>query len=381
MGKLNMPDAQWIADDRHLVDVCQEWLREPFLAVDTEFMRTTTFYPQAGLIQVASSQGCFLIDPLLIKNWQPLAEVFQHPLVVKVFHACAEDLEVCRRLMGCIPAPLADSQHAAALAGLGSSMGFQRVISAVLDVDVPKEETRSNWLERPLRPEQISYAVADVYYLYKLYPKLVAMLNELGREPWFSEDCARLSAEAEMPEALENNYRKVKLAWKLRPQEQFVLQQLVVWRDQQARLRDVPRNKVVENSVLWNMARFKARNRDQLVKAGVRGSAVREDGKVLLQIISQALAAESNQWPLQLDRPLSPVASQWSKDLKVLIRERAEELDIPAELLVKKKALEHLLRSGYPSGPFALPEVLTGWRKAEIGEHLLDQLTQYAKAG
>lgn len=124
MNRLKTPEPVWITTDDALRAACQNWSQEPYLALDTEFVRTSTFYPQAGLVQVAGQQGCFLIDPLLITDWSPLAELLTHPLVVKVFHACAEDLEVCRCLTGVMPAPLADTQLAAALAGLGARWGF-----------------------------------------------------------------------------------------------------------------------------------------------------------------------------------------------------------------------------------------------------------------
>jgi len=366
----------WIADNQTLTEVCSLWQGEAYLAVDTEFVRTATFYPKAGLIQITSSHGDYLIDPLAIDDWQPLREIFEHPLIVKVFHACAEDLEVCRQLVGCVPSPLADSQHAAALAGLGGSMGFQRLVSAVLGIDLPKGETRSNWLERPLREEQVQYAVADVHYLYRLYPKLIAQLKKMERESWLAEDCQRLVDQAKAPEVLADYYRRVKLAWKLRAQEQFVLQQLVVWREQQARERDVPRNKVVDDNTLWNLARYKAKNHDQLIRSGMKPPAARHDGKSLLKIIEQALAIENRYWPKQLDKPLSPQAGQTLKDLKKVIAAKAELLNIPTDVLVKKKALEALLRSGMASGKYSLPESLAGWRKAEIADELVLALTE-----
>ncbi|WP_419810389.1 ribonuclease D [Bacterioplanoides sp.] len=374
-------ESQWIDNNSALADICQQWLSEPYLAVDTEFVRTTTFYPKAGLIQVTSSQGDFLIDPLAISNWQPLKDVFLHPLVVKVFHACAEDLEVCQRLVGCVPEPLADSQHAAALVGKGASMGFQRLVADVLNVDLPKGETRSNWLERPLRPEQIQYAVADVHYLYRIYPKLVQQLKTLGRESWLAEDCQRMVDQANTPESLSGYFRRVKLAWKLRSQELFVLQQLAAWREQQARERDVPRNKVIDDTSMWNIARFKVKNRDQLIRSGMKPASVKADGGDILKLVAQALELDKSHWPKQLERPLSPEAGQWLKELKVVINEQAEVLQLPAEILVRKKPLEALLRSALPHGKGELPELLCGWRQEIIGERLLQKLQQLAAAG
>ncbi len=374
MGRLKIPEPQWVTSDDALREVCTRWKEQAYIAVDTEFVRTTTFYPKAGLIQVADSEGSVLIDPLEIVDWSPLADIFENPLVVKVFHACAEDLEVCRQLTGVMPTPLSDSQLGGALAGLGGIMGFQRIVKEILNINLPKEETRSDWLKRPLREEQIEYAVADVHYLYRLYPKLMSRLKKLNRQNWLAEECERLLRTSAKNDNAANYYRRVKLAWKLRPQELLILKQLVLWREQQARTRDVPRNKVVDDNTLWNIARFKARNRDQLIKAGMKPPAVREDGKELLQIVAEGLAVDKDLLPKQLDRPLSPQAGQWLKLMKETVNAKAEVLEIPPELLARKKALEALLRSGFPNGPFTLPEGLRGWRKAEIGDYLVQLL-------
>ncbi|ASP39696.1 ribonuclease D [Bacterioplanes sanyensis] len=379
MAQLKIPEPIWLTNNADLAAACQDWCAEAFIAVDTEFVRTKTYFPQAGLIQVASRQGSYLIDPLVIDDWQPLAEVFEHPLVVKVFHACAEDLEVCRLLTGAVPAPLADSQLAAALAGLGGSLGFQKIVKELLRINLPKEETRSNWLQRPLRDEQIRYAVADVHYLHRLYPKLIKLLKSLQRESWLSEECDRLVRQVQVPDDLSGLYRRIKLAWKLRPQEQLVLQQLAVWREQQARASDVPRGQICDDQSLWNIARFKARNRDQLAKAGMRPSIIRDHGKDVLKLVDQALKLDKQYWPKVLDKPLSPLAGQWLKKLRAAAVEKAELLDIPPDLLVKKKMLEALLRSGYPRGPFELPDELSGWRRAEIGDYLVRLLEECSR--
>lgn len=374
MTKLKIPDPIWIVDNAALKSACAKWMQEPFIAVDTEFMRTTTFYPEAGLVQIASSDGSYLIDPLTITDWQPFAELLTHPLVVKVFHACLEDLEVCRCLTGVLPTPLADTQVAAALASIGGGMGFQRLLEEVLGLHLPKEETRSNWMLRPLREEQIRYAVADVHYLFKLYPKLMARLKELGRQHWLSEDCERMLLQAEKADQASNYYRRIKLAWKLRAQELMILQQVSFWREKQARALNVPRGKVVDDTTLWNIARFKASNNDQLAKAGVPSAIIREHGSELIKLVKEVLALDKKLLPKEMDKPLSIHAGLWFKEIKDITAAKAEALNMPADLLVKKQALESLLRSGYPRGPYRLPELLSGWRKAEIGDALADKL-------
>lgn len=372
MKKLNIPEPLWISNNQQLQEQCSSWLQEPFLAVDTEFIRTKTFYPEAGLLQIADSHNSYLIDPLLISDWQPLVEVFTHPLVVKVFHACPEDLEVCRRLLGVFPEPLADTQLAAAYASLGSGLGFQRLLDEVLKVHLPKEETRSDWLQRPLTEQQIRYATADVHFLYKVYPKLLQKLKELGRLHWLHEDSERIikaAAEAEKPE---NYYTRIKQAWRLRAQELFMLKQLSLWREQQARLENVPRNRVVDGQVLWNMARYKTATKEQMLRAGMHPNEFRRYGAKLTELIEQILKIDQSAWPKPLNKPLSPEVAFQFKSLKNLAKERAEALAIPPELLANKKTLESLLRSGLNGRPVKLPKSLEGWRYKEIGQPLLE---------
>ncbi len=151
-------DIHWIRDDDSLALHCAQWQSLPFVALDTEFMRVDTFYPIAALLQIGDGKSAWLIDPLLINDWRPLSALLENPAVIKVVHACSEDLEVLLRLTGSLPVPLFDTQLAAAYLNLGFSMGYSRLVQEVLNIDLPKGETRSDWLQRPLSETQISYA-------------------------------------------------------------------------------------------------------------------------------------------------------------------------------------------------------------------------------
>lgn len=376
MKKLSIPEPIWITTNSHLADKCLDWLQAPYLAVDTEFIRTKTFYPEAGLLQIADKHGSYLIDPLLITEWQPLIEVFTHPLVVKVFHACLEDLEVCRRLLGVFPEPLADTQLAAAYAGMGSSLSYQKVLEESLGLHLPKEETRSDWLRRPLSSQQVSYATADVHFLYKVYPKLLQRLKELQREHWLNEDCQWLLKQALEAEKPENYYKRIKQGWRLRAQELFLLKHLSLWREKVARQENRPRNHVIDGQVLWNMARFKTTTKESLLRAGVTAEEWRRYGQDLLELLTQVVKIDSSAWPNTLNKPLPIDVAFQLKDVKALVKERAAELQITPDLLANKKSLEKLMRSGLRQQEYRLPPLLQGWRKAEIGQQLLTFLQQ-----
>ncbi|MBN58823.1 ribonuclease D [Thalassolituus sp. UBA3500] len=368
-----VPVPEWIATDKQLNDACAKWSSAVYLAVDTEFVRTSTFYPKPGLIQVADDKSCALIDPLEINDWSAFRALMLCPDVVKVFHSCAEDLEVCKRIFDSVPTPLFDTQIAMALSGYGGSVGFQRAVSELLELDIPKEATRTDWLQRPLTSVQMEYATADVFYLFQIYPLLKHRLEKLGRESWVEEECARLVLAASQPDTdYSSAFQKVKSGWKLRPQEQSILQQLAIWREEEARSRDVPRNKVADDPALWNLSRFRARNRDQLYKAGLRANIIKECGKQLLQIIQRAQSLDSEEWPELLQRPLSVEDGNLMKLLKKGVVKKAEALDIPPEMLANKKTLEALIRA--PENE--LPPLLMGWRKTEIGDALLVHLNE-----
>lgn len=372
MTELNIPAPIWIGDDAALASACVEWQKSPYISLDTEFIRTTTFYPQPGLFQLATDESCWLLDPLTITDWTPFNELMVSPTVIKVFHACLEDLEVCRQLLGVLPTPLFDTQMGLAYIGEGGSVGFQRAVAGILDIDIPKGATRTNWLQRPLTEHQIEYATADVYYLHKLYPIIRERLEGLGRLAWLEEDCARI---IELANAVSDDYsqafQRVKLGWKLRPQEQYVLQQLSIWREVEARERDVPRNKIADDQTLWNICRYKAKNRDQLQKAGLRAPVLRDQAQQILKIISACVDAPASVWPVQLERPLSIGDADRHKKMKKLVVAKAEALDIPPELLANKRILDVLIRS---NGTI-IPEALSGWRMEQIGQPLIEWMS------
>lgn len=186
-------DIHWIRDNESLAQFCAEWQQLPFVALDTEFMRVDTFYPIAGLLQVGDGKRAYLIDPLTINAWQPLAALLENPAVLKVLHACSEDLEVLLRLTGSLPAPMFDTQLAAAYLNLGFSMGYSRLVQEVLGIELPKGETRSDWLQRPLSDTQISYAAEDAVHLAEVFVQLRPKLSD-DKFAWVLEDGAELVA-------------------------------------------------------------------------------------------------------------------------------------------------------------------------------------------
>lgn len=367
-------DIHWILDDASLAEHCAAWLAQPFVALDTEFMRVDTFYPVAGLLQVSCGAQAYLIDPLPIRDWSPFVALLQAPQVIKVLHSCSEDLEVFLRLTGTLPAPLFDTQLAAGYLNIGFSMGYSRLVQTLLGIELPKGETRSDWLQRPLSELQVRYAAEDVLHLVAVYQALQARLSQ-QKFDWVLEDGAELVANLGRESDPLEAWREVKLAWRLGPQQLAVLRALCAWREREARARNQPRNRILREHSLWPLARTQPDNLVALARIDeMHPRTVRQDGETLLQLIHESATLPPEQWPQPLPEPLPLEASAVLKKLRAIGQREAERLDIAPELMLRKKSLEALLKSGYPDGPYQLPDSLRGWRRELMGQALLDFL-------
>lgn len=361
-----------ITHNAELAVCCEQWLKLPFVAMDTEFVRTETFFPIAGLIQVGDGRTSSLIDPLAISDWSPLIALLQCPNVVKVFHACSEDLEVFQHLCGALPVPLFDTQIAAAYLGMDFSMSYSRLVSGLLNVDLPKEETRSDWLQRPLSPRQLQYAVDDTQHLAEIYKVLAPRLDQAGLTSWLLEDTAELVANARQLPDPDQAWRRIKQAWRLKPSELAVLRVLCAWRERTARQRDVARNRLLRESVLCPLAQRQPSTLSQLSRMeDMHPRTVRQDGETILRLIAEGQQVPEQQWPEPLPEPLPADANRLLKALRKVGQRHAERLGMAAELMLRKKTLEAMVRTGYPCGPYRLPEELTGWRRELMGAELL----------
>ncbi|MCF7981289.1 MAG: ribonuclease D, partial [Pseudomonadales bacterium] len=246
---------RWIASDTELSDLVEKCQRSKWVALDTEFVRTNTYYPQIGLIQLALDSEFFLIDPLAIKNKALFGSLLSDPGVVKVMHACSEDLEVFQRYLGLLPEPLFDTQIAAAILGHGMSVGYKTLVAEMYQVNLPKEEQRSNWLKRPLSQPQKDYAVLDVIYLADIYRQQLKTLEELDRLSWVDQECQNLLAKQREQIAPEQLYRRIKGAGTLTGEQLAVLQALAIWREKEVERRDIPRGFLLKDLVMVELAR------------------------------------------------------------------------------------------------------------------------------
>lgn len=369
-------EFQWIRSDAELAMHCQAWRELPFVVLDTEFVRVDTFYPKPGLLQVGDGQRAYLIDPLSIRDWSALAGLLVDPGIVKVLHACGEDLEVLGRLTGALPQPLMDTQLAAGFAGLGFGMGYGRLVQALLDVELPKGETRSDWLQRPLSEAQQGYAATDVLYLARIYPLLRERLPS-EKWAWLLQDGADLVTAASRQTDPGELYKAAKLAWKLQPRQLAILRALYAWREEQARTRDRPRNHIVPEQCLWPLARFQPGDKAALARiSDLPPRLLRLQGDQLLGVVAEAAVTPPESWPQRLAPPLPAQVNPLLKRLRRVAHQEAERQGMAPQLMLRKKTLEALLRTGFPDGAYSLPDELKGWRRELMGPALLDALAE-----
>jgi len=362
----------WVSDSETLNDLCARWSQQAAIAVDTEFMRSSTFYPKTALFQVGDGKGCYLIDPLSMSDFSAFAQLMVNPNVTKVFHSCSEDMEVFQTFMQVTPTPLFDTQIAAAIAGKGFSLGYAKLIDVMLGVEIPKSETRSDWLQRPLSQSQLQYAAVDVAYLLVAYGMLLKELKDRDRLGWVESDCADIVRQAETGVEIDQLYLKVKSAWKLNRKQLSVLRELVSWRELQARERDVPRNRLIKERALWDMARQQPTEIYQISDLeGMTPRTIKQDGEQLLDVIQAASNVPEEQCPSRIPKPLPPAEGDLIKALKQKSRDIAELLAVAPEILVRKKDFEDLVRSRMENASYSLNSRLSGWRREVVGEELL----------
>jgi len=360
------PTPEVVDRDERLADLAERWLREPAVGLDTEFVRERTFFARLGLIQVADSEGCYLVDMVSIRDRAPLAAVVQAREVTKVFHSPSEDLEILHQAVGHAPEPVFDCQIAATLCGLGGSLGYVRLVSRLFDVELEKGVQRSNWLRRPLSDAQVRYAGLDVAYLMPAHEGLVARLRELGREGWAEEEFDRLlkNAEARLDPAW--SYSRLRRPGMSRRQL-AALQAVCAWREDRARRRDVPRGFVLKDETLGDLARRLPRTSEDLAPVKSLGPRqARRYGPKLLELVRRARSLPEDRLPGRVERSGRRSSSRLSEGLRKLVARVAADLDVPAEFLVPRRALEAWAARSLERGAWVWPAETEGWRRSVL---------------
>lgn len=355
---------QLITTDAGLQQVCEQAKKHAQIALDTEFVRTRTYYPQLGLIQLYDGEQLSLIDPLPIKQWQPFIELLSNTQIVKFLHAGSEDLEVFLNAFKTLPTPMVDTQILAAFTGRPLSCGFATLVAEYMQVELDKSEARTDWLARPLTEKQCVYAAADVFYLLPMAKRLVQETEEAGWTAAANNECLLLCQRRSETLAPELAYREITNAWQLRPRQLGCLQKLAEWRLRQARERDLAVNFVVREENLWQVARHMPTSLGELDSLGLSGPEIRYHGKTLLALVAEANELDEAALPAPLSNLIDqPGYKKVFKDIKAAIVIVSEQSGLSTELLASRRQINQLLNWHWKlKGVDSLPELISGWR-------------------
>ncbi len=366
-----LPTPVWIDRATALAEACARWGASGEVALDTEFVYERTYLPRLGLIQVAAGGEVALVDPLAIADLAPLGRLLADPGVIKLIHAAGQDAAVLARATGAAPAPLLDTQAAAAMAGLGASLSYAALVETLFGIALGKHETRTDWLRRPLRSEQLRYAAEDVYFLPPAAARLRARLAELGRLDWAAEESAAAAAPGLERAEPELAWRRLRGLERLAPRARRIARELAAWREREAERLDLARPFLLRDETLFALARQGALDPASAPKRP-GFDARRHAGRLTEWTLALAAAVAAADAPGAPEVPVPPPASRArlrrEGELAALAAARAVELGLAPELLLPRRVRERLLDAWEAGRP--LDGALDGWRAEALAEPL-----------
>ena len=358
-----------VADTGSLRALCERLAASRYIAVDTEFMRDRTYWPRLCLVQLASSDEAAAVDALAPDiDLAPLTDLMSDPGVLKVFHAARQDIEIFYHLDGRVPAPLFDTQVAGMVCGFGDQVGYEKLVAKLARASIDKTQRFTDWARRPLTRKMYDYAISDVTHLRVVYEKIAARLARDGRESWLAEEMKTLTDPATY--RLDPSDAWLRLKTRLRkPRQLAVLREVAAWRETEAQRRDVPRNRVVRDEALNEVAAQEPETRAELwkLRSLSRGNIGKEAADALLAVVAAVRAAPASTYPKE--RKPSPVANHAGPSadlLKVLLKLRCEENDVAQKLVASADDVEAIARDDR-----ADVRALRGWRREIFGEDAL----------
>lgn len=362
---------QLLTTTQQLQQACEHWLQQPWLAIDTEFIRQDTYYPELSLIQISTPElELSLIDPLAIEDLSCFWQLLSNPKLCKVFHSARQDIEVLYQTAQSMPQNIFDTQIAGVFFGLGDLAGFARSIEAELNIKLSKDQTRTNWHQRPLSSQQIAYALDDVRYLVPLFKKRQAQLSSAQKEAlnWdFQQLLQPHLYQIEPTEA----WKKVRSTKHLSHKQLGLLQQLAAWRETTAIKLNQPRKWIITDEALLALAKRPCRQVEELAKnKELKPAQIRQFGDQLIAQLDFAFE-HSEQWP---EKPQTPAPSMPQEDVLVQIcqayaLQTAQDHNITLSNLYQRSDLLALVRQ-QPNG------LDHGWRHLLLGKALQGLLSQ-----
>ena len=357
-----------IATTQDLTALCQRLATHPFITVDTEFLRETTFWPKLCVVQLASDDEAAAVDALADGiDLAPLFALMADPGVVKVFHAARQDVEIFWHLAKLVPAPLFDTQVAAMVCGFGDQISYSDLVQTVTKVQLDKSSRFTDWSRRPLSEAQIVYAIADVTYLRDIHRCLLAKLEASRRVGWLDDEMATLTATAtyeQHPERAWERYRnRVR-----KPRDLAVLMDLAAWREAEAQARDVPRSRVLKDDIMIEVALAAPRSLDALgeLRALPKGMERSKAGGDIVAAVERGLARDPKSLP-RIERDRRSAGGATIELLKVLLRQVSESHGVAAKMIATVEDLEAIAGDDR-----ADVGALKGWRRDLFGRKALE---------
>ncbi|MDO8534476.1 MAG: ribonuclease D [Xanthobacteraceae bacterium] len=352
-----------------LAAACERLGRHPFVAVDTEFLRETTFWPKLCVVQLAGPDEAIMIDALADGiDLSVFFRLMADEKVVKVFHAARQDIEIVWHRAKLIPRPVFDTQVAAMVLGHGDSISYDQLVQRLTGEAIDKTSRFTDWTRRPLSKAQVDYAVSDVTHLRTVYLKLKADLERGGRADWVQEEMAVLTSPDTYSQEPERAWERLKARVR-RPRELAVLMEVAAWREREAQSRDLPRQRVLKDDAIAEIVQQQPNSAAELanLRSLPRGFERSKTGEAILNAVAAGLARDVKSLPrIARERQLSNGASATVELLKVLLRMTSERYGVAVKVIATVDDLERIA-----GDDAADVRALRGWRRELFGEEAL----------
>jgi ribonuclease D len=350
-----------------LEEACRLLAQSDFITIDTEFLRETTFWPELCLIQMASPEHEYIVDPMAKGlDLAPFFELMANSAVVKVFHAARQDIEIIFHLGNLIPHPIFDTQVAAMVCGFGDSVSYDQLVQKVKNVHIDKTSRFTDWSRRPLSEKQLDYALADVTHLRDVYLKLKGQLEAEGRAEWLTEEMAILESRDTYDLHPDQAWQRLKMRLR-KPTELAVMQYVTAWREREARSRNVPRSRVLKDDAIYEIAQQQPKDVEALgrLRTIPKGWERSTSGAAIIDQVNIALALPKSDMPHLQRHAHAPEGTQSAVELlKVLLRLTSEKHGVASKVIANSEDLEKIAAEGEKAEVAALQ----GWRRELFGD-------------
>lgn len=369
---------EYIDNQEGLAALAKEAMTSRYVAVDTEFLREKTYYPNLCLVQLCTEGGTYVVDPFAVDDLGVLAPVFENEAAVKLFHAGTQDIEILYREVGAMPRPIFDVQVAAALLGQSYQAGLASLLSSFLGVSIKKSDSFTDWTRRPLAASQLSYAAEDVIYLPRLYEVMTTRLEELGRLHWLDDEFADMTNPENYEVDPYARYRRLKRGNQLSRKQMAAAREVAAWREVQAQRRDIPRKWVLSDEQVVEACKREATSIDELFMVrGVKQGMSTRDAREVAQLMKKAFASDESTWP----KPDAPSQCEPNVDfpldlMQALMRARSKETGIAMQTFGSHGDMALLAR-----GHVEESALMKGWRRKIIGNDLVRLLEGRIRLG